>query len=69
MGSINSYKQYRLYFGFDLNKGTPSTGIVYGALTHDTKRDSSKVSSDMLSIRLEILLAVSPLVRHQIIKV
>lgn len=29
MGSINSYRQYRIYFGFDLDKGTPSTGIVY----------------------------------------
>jgi Sugar (and other) transporter len=29
MGSINSYKQYREYFGFDLEKGTSSTGIVF----------------------------------------
>ncbi|PGH18930.1 hypothetical protein AJ80_04257 [Polytolypa hystricis UAMH7299] len=29
MGSINSYQQYRSYFGFDLHEGTPATGIVY----------------------------------------
>ncbi|KAI9933774.1 hypothetical protein ASPWEDRAFT_35684 [Aspergillus wentii DTO 134E9] len=29
MGSINSYPQYREYFGFDPTEGTPSTGIVY----------------------------------------
>lgn len=29
MGSINSYPQYREYFGFPVDSGTPSTGIVY----------------------------------------
>ncbi|KAK2800448.1 hypothetical protein FQN50_008122 [Emmonsiellopsis sp. PD_5] len=33
MGSINSYPQYRKYFGFDLTKGTPTTGIVYAIYT------------------------------------
>ncbi|PGH17880.1 hypothetical protein AJ79_00779 [Helicocarpus griseus UAMH5409] len=33
MGSINSYPQYRTYFGFDLTKGTPTTGIVYAIYT------------------------------------
>ena len=33
MGSINSYAQYRDYFGFDPNNGTPSTGIVYAIYT------------------------------------
>ncbi|PWY83558.1 general substrate transporter [Aspergillus heteromorphus CBS 117.55] len=33
MGSINSYPQYRDYFGFDPNSGTPSTGIVYAIYT------------------------------------
>ncbi|RHZ56252.1 putative MFS lactose permease [Aspergillus thermomutatus] len=33
MGSINSYKQYREYFGFDPEAGTPSTGIVYAIYT------------------------------------
>ncbi|KAI9740999.1 MAG: hypothetical protein M1834_002710 [Cirrosporium novae-zelandiae] len=33
MGSINSYPQYRKYFGFDLDSGTPSTGIVYAIYT------------------------------------
>ncbi len=33
MGSINSYKQYRSYFGFSLTAGTPSTGIVYAIYT------------------------------------
>ncbi|MCJ1314420.1 hypothetical protein MMC25_008102 [Agyrium rufum] len=33
MGSINSYKQYRDYFGFPLDAGTPSTGIVYAIYT------------------------------------
>ncbi|GKZ24340.1 hypothetical protein AbraCBS73388_011148 [Aspergillus brasiliensis] len=33
MGSINSYAQYRDYFGFDPNSGTPSTGIVYAIYT------------------------------------
>lgn len=33
MGAINSYPQYRGYFGFDLNAGTPSTGIVYAIYT------------------------------------
>ncbi|KAK7526614.1 uncharacterized protein IWZ02DRAFT_177599 [Phyllosticta citriasiana] len=29
MAAINSYPQYRSYFGFDLVNGTPTTGIVY----------------------------------------
>ncbi|KAL2846317.1 general substrate transporter [Aspergillus pseudodeflectus] len=33
MGSINSYRQYREYFGFDLEEGTPTTGIVYAIYT------------------------------------
>lgn len=33
MGAINSYPQYRTYFGFDMNKGTPDTGIVYAIYT------------------------------------
>jgi MFS family permease len=33
MGSINSYPQYREYFGFPINGGTPSTGIVYAIYT------------------------------------
>ncbi|MCJ1367520.1 hypothetical protein MMC16_006653 [Acarospora aff. strigata] len=33
MGSINSYSQYREYFGFDPKKGTPGTGIVYAIYT------------------------------------
>ncbi|KAL1965474.1 hypothetical protein VTN77DRAFT_5730 [Rasamsonia byssochlamydoides] len=33
MGSINSYQQYRAYFGFDPKAGTPSTGIVYAIYT------------------------------------
>ncbi|MCJ1283706.1 hypothetical protein MMC26_003037 [Xylographa opegraphella] len=33
MGSINSYEQYRAYFGFPLSGGTPSTGIVYAIYT------------------------------------
>ena len=33
MGSINSYKTYREYFGFSLTEGTPSTGIVYAIYT------------------------------------
>ncbi|KAL4805765.1 general substrate transporter [Aspergillus unguis] len=33
MGSINSYRQYREYFGFDLDDGTPTTGIVYAIYT------------------------------------
>ncbi|KAI9756837.1 MAG: hypothetical protein M4579_003673 [Chaenotheca gracillima] len=33
MGSINSYPQYREYFGFDPLAGTPSTGIVYAIYT------------------------------------
>lgn len=41
MGSINSYQQYRAYFGFDLNKGTPSTGIVYVNLSLITHRSSA----------------------------
>jgi MFS family permease len=33
MGAINSYKQYRSYFGFDETEGTPDTGIVYAIYT------------------------------------
>ena len=33
MGSINSYEQYRAYFGFPLSGGTPATGIVYAIYT------------------------------------
>lgn len=33
MGGINSYNQYRSYFGFPLDAGTPSTGIVYAIYT------------------------------------
>ncbi|KAL4875424.1 general substrate transporter [Aspergillus karnatakaensis] len=33
MGSINSYRQYREYFGFDPEAGTPTTGIVYAIYT------------------------------------
>ncbi|THV46703.1 hypothetical protein BGAL_0366g00100 [Botrytis galanthina] len=33
MSSINSYAQYRNYFGFDLTEGTPATGIVYAMFT------------------------------------
>ncbi len=33
MGAINSYSQYRTYFGFPINGGTPSTGIVYAIYT------------------------------------
>jgi sugar porter (SP) family MFS transporter len=33
MGAINSYPQYRTYFGFSLNEGTPATGIVYAIYT------------------------------------
>lgn len=33
MGGINSYKQYRGYFNFPLDSGTPTTGIVYAIYT------------------------------------
>ncbi|KAM3068882.1 hypothetical protein ACMFMG_004056 [Clarireedia jacksonii] len=33
MSSINSYVQYREYFGFSLTEGTPATGIVYAMFT------------------------------------
>lgn len=33
MGAINSYNQYRSYFGFSLTEGTPGTGIVYAIYT------------------------------------
>ncbi|KAL2871588.1 putative MFS lactose permease [Aspergillus lucknowensis] len=33
MGSINSYRQYREYFGFDPDEGTPTTGVVYAIYT------------------------------------
>ncbi|QSZ31002.1 hypothetical protein DSL72_000563 [Monilinia vaccinii-corymbosi] len=33
MSSINSYAQYRSYFGFSLTEGTPATGIVYAVFT------------------------------------
>jgi len=33
MGGINSQLQYRQFFHFDPDKGTPSTGIVYAIYT------------------------------------
>jgi len=33
MGAINSYHQYRSYFGFNIDEGTPTTGIVYAIYT------------------------------------
>lgn len=33
MGAINSYDQYRSYFGFNKYEGTPETGIVYAIYT------------------------------------
>ena len=33
MGGINSYPQYREYFGFPKDKGTSGTGIVYAIYT------------------------------------
>ena len=33
MGGINGQAQYRQYFHFDPNKGTPATGIVYAIYT------------------------------------
>ena len=33
MGGINRYEAYRRYFGFDVDKGTPATGIVYAIYT------------------------------------
>jgi MFS family permease len=33
MSGINTYKQYRDYFGFPTDKGTPGTGIVYAIYT------------------------------------
>jgi MFS family permease len=33
MGAINEYPQYRSYFGFDVDEGTPTTGIVYAIYT------------------------------------
>jgi hypothetical protein len=33
MSGINAYPQYRLYFGFPKDEGTPSTGIVYAIYT------------------------------------
>ena len=33
MGAINSYPQYRNFFGFSIDEGTPSTGIVYAIYT------------------------------------
>ncbi|KAF2022137.1 general substrate transporter [Aaosphaeria arxii CBS 175.79] len=33
MGAINSYPQYREYFGFNVTEGTPETGIVYAIYT------------------------------------
>ncbi|KAI9647669.1 hypothetical protein NHQ30_004054 [Ciborinia camelliae] len=37
MSSINSYAQYRSYFGFSLTEGTPATGIVYAIFTIGSK--------------------------------
>ncbi|KAH7405840.1 general substrate transporter [Phaeosphaeria sp. MPI-PUGE-AT-0046c] len=33
MGAINDYEQYQKYFKFDINVGTPTTGIVYAIYT------------------------------------
>jgi MFS family permease len=33
MTGINSYPQYRGYFGFDIDEGTPQTGIVFAIYT------------------------------------
>ncbi|KAH7126989.1 general substrate transporter [Dendryphion nanum] len=33
MGAINEYEQYKGYFGFPKDKGTPATGIVYAIYT------------------------------------
>lgn len=33
MGAINSYPSYRSFFGFPIDGGTPSTGIVYAIYT------------------------------------
>ncbi|KAF2756395.1 general substrate transporter [Pseudovirgaria hyperparasitica] len=33
MAGINTYEQYRVYFNFPIDKGTPSTGIVYAIYT------------------------------------
>jgi hypothetical protein len=33
MSGINNIKQYRAYFGFPMDTGTPSTGIVYAIYT------------------------------------
>lgn len=33
MSGINSMDQYRLFFDFPIDKGTPSTGIVYAIYT------------------------------------
>ena len=33
MGAINTYPQYREYFGFDPDAGTAGTGIVYAIYT------------------------------------
>jgi hypothetical protein len=33
MSGINAQKQYRKYFGFPENEGTPATGIVYAIYT------------------------------------
>jgi len=33
MGGINAMDTYRKYFNFPIDKGTPSTGIVYAIYT------------------------------------
>jgi hypothetical protein len=33
MSAINDIDQYRIYFGFPIDKGTPATGIVYAIYT------------------------------------
>jgi MFS family permease len=33
MSGINAMKQYREYFGFPIDEGTPGTGIVYAIYT------------------------------------
>jgi hypothetical protein len=33
MSAVNDIDQYRLYFNFPLDEGTPATGIVYAIYT------------------------------------
>jgi hypothetical protein len=62
MGSINSYPQYRSYFGFDLTKGTPTTGLVYASippllcfLLHAEQGASADMPSSPLATCWEVL--------------